>query len=57
MYYIISEKYWWSYKRSFGLFNDAYMIQQLVCPDALIEYWDGVNREIVWKPEWEYSWF
>ena len=47
---------WWSYKRAFGKFSDAFMIQQLVAPDAQIEYFDGISREIVWKPEWEYSW-
>lgn len=53
MYYIINKKLWWSYKRAFGTFKDAFMIQQLVAPDAHIEYFDGIEREIVWNPEWE----
>jgi len=52
MYYIVDAQRWWAYKRSFGKFADAFMILQLVWPDAHIEYFDGVNREICWDPNW-----
>ena len=56
MYYIVSPGYYWSYKRAFGDFATAFMIQQLIKPSALIEYFDGFKREIVWNPRWEYEW-
>jgi hypothetical protein len=56
MYYITHPFLWWSYKRAFTKFHDAFMMQQLVAPDAQIEFFDGMSREVVWKSEWEYSW-
>ena len=55
VYYIVHPLTWWSYKRSFYNFADAYMIQQLVAPDAGIEYFDGVRSDVCWNPAWEYS--
>ena len=53
MYYIVNYDKWFSYKKAFSKFSDAFMMQQLVAPDASIEYFDGFNREIMWRPEWE----
>ena len=56
MYYILDYRRFWSYKRAFGKFSDAFMIQQLVDPNACIEYFDGEKHEVVWDPRWEYQW-
>ena len=56
MYFIVNYERWWNYKRPFAKFHDAFMMQQLVDPDANIEYFDGVSREVVWNPLWETYW-
>ena len=56
MYYITHPYSSWSYKRAFTKFHDAFMVQQLVAPDAQIEFFDGLSGEIVWDPRWETCW-
>ena len=56
MYFIVNYERWWNYKRPFAKFHDAFMMQQLIDPDANIEYFDGVSREVVWNPLWETYW-
>ena len=53
MYYIVNKRKWQSYGHAFSDFESAFWIQQLKMPDAHIEYFNGMDREIVWDPSWE----
>ena len=56
MYKIVNYERWWSYKKVFNTFKDAFMMYELLGfenePDNIIVAYGENGEEVVYNPNW-----